>query len=194
MTNSYEFRRSESRKSLLENLPKMQYDPLVGEFHLQEIIKVFRGLPELNFPINSAGELIEKLGGSERMLNIAEVEVNPLRMIKHMPAYYFPITSIENMVEKMAELIRANQKSFDVNKVVEQLRNSLPQIPYPINNADEFLRALGARQEYNFMGERINPAEMLKSVPERFFPVRGQEDLEKKVLLMLHSRPLLVKD
>ena len=194
MSNPYAFRNHEGRKEILQRLPKMEYEPLVGHFFLQEIAKVFRGLPKLEFPINSAGELIHKLGGDEKLLEIEDMEVNPLRMIKYMPAYYFPVASMENLVEKMAELIRANQKQIDIPTVLENLRSQLPKMHYPIRSADEFLEILGKRKQYNFMGQSIYPAEMLKRVPENFFPIESQEELEKKVLLLLHTRPLIVKD
>ena len=194
MSNPYSYQSQKGRKEILERLPKMKYEPLVGSFFLQEIAKVFRALPSLEFPINSAGELIHKLGGEEKMLQMENTEVNPLRMITYMPAYYFPIASMENLVEKMAELIRANKKKVDIPSVLENVRKQLPRMQYPIRNAAEFLKILGERKQYNFGRSTVYPAEMLKRVPEGLFPITSQEDFEKKVLILLHTRPLIASD
>lgn len=194
MANPFDIRNSRQVQEILKRLPGLKHQPLVGAADLEEIEKVFQALPPLDFPINSAGELIDKLGGPDQMLKLADTEVNPMRMIKYMPAYYFPIASMENLIEKMAEMIRQNRKQVDIPRALEDLRRQLPRINYPINDAAAFMHMIGRRGQYRFMGTDIKPAELLKRVPSGFFPLQSQEDLERKVIWLLRRQPLIVKD
>jgi hypothetical protein len=194
MANRFDVRFDPEAQEILKRFAAVEFPPLVGVSDLRELEKVFRGLPELQFPINSAGELIEKLGGSEKMLEIEGVEVNLLRMIKYMPAYYFPIASMENFIEKMAELVRANRKKVDTPRVLENIRGQMPEMKYPVPNAKEFLKRLGPERTHRFLGVEVDPKELLQRVPADFFPLRSQRDFEQKVIHLLATRPLIVKD
>lgn len=194
MANPFDIRNNQRAQEILKQLPGLRHQPFVGAADLEEIEKVFRALPPLDFPINSIGEFIDKLGGPDQMLRMADTEVNPLRMIKYMPAYYFPIASMENLIEKMAEMIRQNRKQVDIPRALEDLRRQLVGINYPIGDAATLIKLVGGRGHYRFMGADINPEELLKRVPSGFFPVQSQDDLERKVIWLLRKRPLIVKD
>jgi hypothetical protein len=186
--------RDAAANELLEKLPRVQHAPLVGASDLREIVKVFSALPKLEFPIDSAGALVEKLGRSGQMLNIVGVEVDPVRMIKYMPAYYFPIVSVENFIEKMAELIRANRKKTDVHKALADVKGQLPTLRFPISNRDELLKAFDSKKSLKFLGQSIDPKEMIARVHSSFFPLNSQEDFDKKVAQLIASRELIAKD
>src|SRR2546423_15635054 len=111
--------------ALLGQIPSLKHRPLVGIHTLTDVVKVIKALPKLEFPINSAGELIEKLGGSGTKISVLGIAVDPLRMIKYMPAYYFPIPDMDNFVEKMAELIRDNRQDVNVPREIESLRKQI---------------------------------------------------------------------
>lgn len=194
MVNQFDRRNDPEAQRLFERLRLGQHKPLVGAADLQEIVKVMDALPELEFPIHSAGELIEKLGGSERTLEIAEVPVNSVRMLKYMPAYYFPISSIENFVEKMAELIRANRKRIDIPKELTDVKRQLPRMRFPIANADELFQALGSKESYRFQGNKANTREMIRRIPEGLFPIESQDDFDDKISQLMATRPLIAKD
>ena len=49
-------------QELLWRFPPVERKPLIGAADLREIAKVFDALPELDYPINSASELVDKLG------------------------------------------------------------------------------------------------------------------------------------
>lgn len=195
MANKLDPRNDVRGKELLKRLPRCQYTPLVGAADLEEIAKVFAGIPGLEFPIGSAGELIEKLGGAERRFQIAGVDVNHLRMIKYVPAYYFPIVSVENFIEKMAELVRANRKAVDVPKELHTLRHQLGHLKFPIGNHAELLAMLReSRQQFTFQGGPVDPEKIMGRIPPTIFPIESLKDLETKVAELMLNRPLIVKD
>ncbi|HKU75620.1 MAG TPA: hypothetical protein VJR02_17040 [Pyrinomonadaceae bacterium] len=195
MPSRFDSRHDPEAKELLKKIPKIRHQPLVGAADLREVAKVFAGIPELTFPINSAGELVDSLGGGDQALRIAEVDVDPVRMIKYMPAYYFPIVSIENFVEKMAELVRANRKQqSDVPKALEAVKKQLPQLKFPISGPDELHRALQSMKTVKFNNKEFKPKDMVDKVHKGFFPVNSQDDFDRKVSQLIQTRELIVKD
>jgi hypothetical protein len=177
----------------IQRLGKVKYVPLIDIVDLYEIEKIFPAIPTIEYPVNSAAELIEKLGGSGHLLNIAELKVDPLRMIKYMPAYYFPIASIENFIEKMAELIHANRKKVEGPKELENIKKQLPNLNFPIKNAEELHRQIGDK-DYQFRGRKVNVKEMILHIPQEMFPMNSQLDFDSKIFRIMVFRPLIVKD
>jgi hypothetical protein len=195
MANRLDTRNDEEVKRLLQKLPPLQYTPLIGAPDLQEVAKVFEGLPELQYPINSASELIEKLGGADRKLNIVEMEVDPVRMIKYMPAYYFPIVSPENFIEKMGELIRVNRKQVDVNEELAHVKRQLSGLKFPIDDPAHLLRQVMSHgKRFTFQGGRVDPRQIMDRIPPYVFPIQSQEDFDNKISALMLNRPLLVKE
>jgi hypothetical protein len=166
--------------------------PLVGPSELEELALVTEALPELRFPINSAGELIDQIG-ADKTLPVLGMAVDPVRMIKYMPAYYFPVASYENLVEKMAELVRANRRQVD-DKYVDKMKVKLRRVRFPITSPDEMERALGDTPEFNVNGRKMNTKQTIRQLPRDFFPVRDQHDLAVKAMRYLRARPLIEKD
>lgn len=166
--------------------------PLVGHRELEELSVVTATLPELSFPINSAGELLDQLEG--KALSVLDMEVDAVRMIKYMPAYYFPIASYENFVEKMAELMRANRRQVDEPKYVKKIKEKLRGAKFPIEDAAQLERALERTPEFNVSGKKMKTKETLRSLPKDFFPIRDSGELERKAIRFLRNRPLIEKD
>jgi hypothetical protein len=195
MPNLSDVRNLPEAEELRKRLPAMSYSPLVGPTDLREIVKVFDNLPDLEYPINSAGELIEKMGGSQRSIGIDGAEVDPMRMIKFMPAYYFPITSVENFIEKMAELIRDNRMKVDVPTELASLQRQLPRLDYPIESRDELVEKLSAARTLTFQGHKVDPRKVLDKVRDPdLFPIRSQDDFDQKIAQLMSTRELIVKD
>jgi hypothetical protein len=194
MQSPYDHRNRPEVQQLLKSLPAVEHIPVVGAADLREIVKVFAGIPELKYPVNSAGELIAQLDQHGRGIEIVGMGVDPLRMIKYMPAYYFPIASVENFIEKMAELVRANRKVTDVPTELARLTRQLPQLNFPINDADHLLKSVGRDRTYVFQGLPIKPDEMVKRIPREYFPITSQEDFENKVSQLMQTRDLIVKE
>ena len=186
-------RSREEEDGSLDRLPPMKFEPLVGPDDLREVAKVFRAIPALEYPIGSAGELIAKLGGRDRTFQIARVRTAPFRMVKYMPAYYFPIVSVENFVEKMAELIRANRKPVDLPAAVASLKHQLPQLTFPIATMNELLRQIGKRSIV-YGATTLDPAKVAVHVPAEYFPLKSERDFEVMIRRMLLTRPLIAPD
>jgi hypothetical protein len=195
MPNRLDYRHHPEAEELRRKLPDMRFTPLVGATDLREIAKVFENLPNLDYPINSAGELIEQLAGGEKMLNIVGAEVDLMLIIKRMPAYYFPVASTENFVEKMAELIRANRKQTDVPTQLQSLKRQLPELRFPIDSPDQLLKALGGRRSVVFQGRDVDAKEALNRIVDTdLFPIQSQEDFDRKVAQLMLTRELIVRD
>jgi hypothetical protein len=173
-------------------LKHVKLRPLVGPGELQELAVVTDALPDLRFPINSAGELIDQIG-ADKTLPVLGMAVDPVRMIKYMPAYYFPVASYENLVEKMAELLRANRRQVD-DKYVGKMKEKMQHARFPITSPDELERALGDTPQFNVNGRKMDTKQTIRALPRDFFPVRDQQDLAAKAMRYLRARPLIEKD
>ena len=167
----------------------MEHAPHVGAAELEEIGNVLQALPPLRFPINSGGELLDQLG--EQEIVIVGVEVDAARMLKYMPASYFPLASLENFVEKMAELIRDNRTVVDIDEELTNLRQQLPELRFPIRAREELLEQVGDKA-YSFRGGDVRPKDIVHRVPERLFPIESREDFEAKIGHLIATRPLIV--
>jgi len=177
----------------ISRLRHVKLRPLVGPRELDELAVVTDALPELRFPINSAGELVDQIG-ADKTLPVLGMAVDPIRMIKYMPAYYFPIASYENLIEKMAELLRANRREVDEEKYVAKMKVKMRRVRFPITSPEEMERALGDTPEFNVNGRKMNTKQTIGALPRDFFPVRDQHDLASKAMRYLRSRPLIEKD
>ena len=176
----------------VSKLKHVKLRPLVGPRELDELALVTDALPDLTFPINSAGELIDQIG-ADKTLPVLGMAVDPIRMIKFMPAYYFPIASYENLVEKMAELVRANRRQVD-DKYVGKMKVKMRRVRFPITTPDEMARALADTPEFNVNGRKMNTKQTIGALPKDFFPVKDQHDLAAKAMRYLRARPLIEKD
>jgi len=194
MPSYFDVRHGSEVKELLKKIPKVRHQPLVGAADLREVAKVFEAIPSLTYPINSGAELINQLGGGDKIFKIAEVDVDPVRMIKYMPAYYFPIVSVENFTEKMAELVRANRKQTDVPAALKDVKKQLPKLKFPIGSADELHKALGSTKSVKFGGKALATKDLVGKVRSGFFPLNSQDDFDRKVSELLATRDLIVKD
>jgi len=167
--------------------------PLVGPRELEEIAIVTDVLPQLHFPINSAGEFLDQLG-DDKTLPVMGMKVDPVRMIKYMPAYYFPIASYENLVEKMAELIRSNRRQVDAPKYVDKMKQKMRGANFPIKTPEELERTLGDTRQFNVGGRKMDTRSTISGLPHDFFPISDQKDLEVKAIRYLRNHPLIEKD
>jgi len=177
-------------EALFRKLPESRYRPLVKRPDLDEVVRVYDVLPpDLDYPINSAGELIEKLGGPGKTFRLDHVELDPLYLVKLMPAYYFPIADAANFTEKMAELIRENRKISppgEADEIVGKL-----DLRFPISDRAALLGALTG-QSVSWRGETLEPNEWIERVPEQAFPITSYDDFRSLTATLLLSRPIVV--
>jgi hypothetical protein len=190
--SKFDIRNHQNYRDSLEGFAQAKLRPLVNPAELDELNVVAKALPRLEFPINSAGEMLDQLGSEG--LDILGMRVDPARMIKYMPAYYFPVASYENLVEKMAELVRANRRTFDAVKYREKIHKKMRRADFPIRNADELRRQLRGVEKFNVAGMKLDVDRTLEALPESFFPVQDLQDFESKAMRYLSQRPLIEAD
>ncbi|MFL5608785.1 MAG: hypothetical protein ACJ8AD_20180 [Gemmatimonadaceae bacterium] len=195
MPSKYDRRKDPEVQALAKKIPGLKHAPLVGAADLVEINKVFAGLPRLNFPINSAGEMIDQLDAADKRVKVEGIEVDPGRMIKYMPAYYFPVASMENFVEKMAELIRENRNKVNVPAELAGIKKTIkaqaPNFKYPIKSADDLLSAIG-RGKFTFGGADVDTKKAAAQIPAHYFPITSETDFDAKMSALMLSQPLVV--
>lgn len=174
-------------------MPFLTRRPLVGHRDLEELAPVVDALPELSFPINSAGELLDQIG-DDTTLSVLDMRVDPVRMIKYMPAYYFPIASYENLVEKMAELMRRNRRHVDAPKYAEKMKQKFRRVQFPIDDVQQLERLLERTPEFNIGGKTMKTQRTLGALPKDFFPIRSQDEFEQKAIRFLRNMPLIERE
>lgn len=177
----------------LSRIPQIKLRPLVGSHDLEEIAIITGVIPELSFPINSAGEFLDQIG-EDKTLSVMGMDVDPVRMIKYMPAYYFPIVSYENLVEKMADLMHANRRRIDIPAYTEKIKEKMKEATFPIRTPEEMERLLWNTPSFNIGGRTMHTRKIIAQLPHDFFPVRDLGDLEAKSIRYLITRPLIEKD
>jgi hypothetical protein len=173
---------------------RAEHRPLIGRSDIDDLRMVMNALPALRFPVNSAGELLDQLGGNDAQLQVDGVPMAVEIKLKLMPAYYFPIVSIENFVEKMAELIRTHRKTPDVTKEVAAIRREVPKLEFPIRDSAELVERLGPGRSYTFQGKKVQPKAIAHRLPDHMFPISSEEDFEHKISALMRARPLVVRD
>ena len=191
--NTRDVRNHPKYNELLKKLPTMSFRPLIGIYDLEEVVKIFNNLPEIKFPINSAGELIDKLQKSERSIEYENIIVDPLRMIKYMPAYYFPISDICNFIEKIAELIKNNRNISDVPKELENIRREIYGIlQFPIKSPSALSTQLKAsKNKFTYRGKNLDIDQIIERVPKELYPFESEQDFFIKIRNLLLNKPLI---
>ena len=183
-------------KSMLKQIPAKRYG-LIRSKELADIVEIFKGLPELQYPINSAGDLIEKLGGPDVHIDIFGVPAKASQLGKAMPSGYFPIASLENLVEKMAKLLRRNKRRVNLSKELGRIRPHLPKFRFPLQNVDELLQAFKSVESLPAISPRL-PAHHMQTVDgakirewitrnmqASVFPIQTEEELYSKAMRVL---------
>lgn len=160
---------------------------------LAEADKVMRVLTKVRYPINSGSELLDQLG---RSIELEGVKVSPHRMLRYVPAHYFPIVSAENFREKIASLVNQNRDPVNILEETESIKKQLPELKYPIANEEALLRAL-KQKKFRFMNRELTADAAAKRLPPETFPIRSQQDFHDKIPWLIYTmatRPLIVAD
>jgi hypothetical protein len=129
---------------LRERLQEMVHAPLVDPRALAEIVDGLRDLQGLNLPILSAGHLLDELESLTGRFRIAGVETDPEHVAKLMPAYYFPIASYDNLIEKLSELVQGSRSPLEkisASRPMHEILNSL--LFRPIDEREQLIQQLG---------------------------------------------------
>jgi hypothetical protein len=163
---------------------------------LAEADKIMPHLEKLKYPIESPTGLLDQMGGHNVTLTIEGVEVSPRRMLRYVPANYFPITSTENFRSKIAALIREQRDKVDIRREVESLHKQLPRLKYPITGHSQLVSQLG-RKRFRFFGRTVVPEIAVYHVPASTFPIKTQQDFHNKIRLLVQAmanRPIIGAD
>lgn len=176
---------------LRSQLPSLRHDPSLDVEELREAAAVFEALPQFEYPIASFVDLIAKLGGPNEHITIAGVTFRPVDMAGRMPATYFPIGSSDDFVAKVGELISKNRKKVpDPAKELKRIRRVLPSLSYPIKDRDALRKAL---EDTSIPFGRVTRTaqQVADAVPNDYFPIKSEQDLDLKALRLMQKRPLI---
>ena len=70
--------------------------------HVRELARQFS---KFRYPITSQADLLEKAGGSDLSFDFRGKKMKAGDAVMFIPAYYFPIVSEDNLIEKIWELM-----------------------------------------------------------------------------------------
>lgn len=168
--------------------------PVMNDQELRQVEQLLNALPSLSYPINSAAELVEQLGGSRATVEIFNIPISPSRLARGIPAHYFPIASDQNLSEKLAELLRRDRKQVMLLKELGRIRHELPAIRFPIKGANELLQAFDSVDSIAVKSPRVPARHPLRITRDRIrrwitenmkaeaFPIQSEEELYFKAL------------
>jgi len=194
-TRKFDPRQGSPAEELLSPFRDAAHKPFVQLEDLRETRLVLDALPRLEFPINSAGELVDKLNRAGGQLQIVGLAVDPAFMVGRVPPHYFPIASLENFAEKIADLIRQNRKKVNVTEELKGVKSQLPKkMRFPIANVEELVEQLGAKKAYKYRGGSVEPGEIADRIPREIFPIASEKDFDLKISALMANEPLIVAD
>lgn len=175
---------------LMKQIPQVKHPPLVDVARLREIAYLLRNLPKMEYPINSAGEMLAKYAAGAKHVRIAGQSFDPAYALRQMPAYYFPIASAENLVEKIGALLKQKRGAGRSPRVAEMasIRKQLPTGGYPIRSRKQLMGLAKPGQKYFYHGKQVELETMAERIPGAFFPIRSKQDFERKLARLLALR------
>jgi len=192
MPSRFDPRQEPKVNDLLKPFSGATHAPFVQEADLREARLVTDALPQLDFPINSKGELIDKLEKSGKKIEIEGITIDPASMVHRVPSSYFPLVSMENFLEKIAELIRNNRTKVDPVTELPKIKRQLPEMRYPITSVDELVQQLGPERPYKYGRATILPRQIARRISVDIFPIESQEDFDRKIAHLIVNKPLVV--
>jgi hypothetical protein len=72
------------------------------------LLEIHKWAKKLNYPVNSFSDLARQVQKNPITIDDKEVDFANIKAV--MPAYYFPIASFENLIEKAHEIIKLRQQ------------------------------------------------------------------------------------
>jgi hypothetical protein len=82
----------------------------------EEVRELARQFSKFRYPITSQADLLEKAGGADLSFDFRGKKMKAGNAVMFIPAYYFPIVSEDNLIEKIWELM-ARYKIIKATKV-----------------------------------------------------------------------------
>jgi len=197
MASQVQVRDDSKMAVLFKELGPMRHRPLVGIKQMNDVLAVVADLPALAYPIRSAGELIDMIGGRGRVIDIFGVPMQAAMLVRGMPAHYFPIVSAENFVEKIAELLRRSRGTVNMVKELGRIRPHLPKMRFPLHSVDDVLHAFASVESLPATSPRLPPghqmtvsaAQIRAWITERMkpevFPIHSEAELYAKAMRLI---------
>jgi hypothetical protein len=111
------------------------------------------------------------------------------RLVQGLPAQFFPVASIENLVEKMGERIRQSRGTVNLMKELGRLRPHLPKLQFPVPNRDALLESFASVTSLPVEspnlparhGRSLDKSKILEwismNMTSNLFPIRSEADL-----------------
>jgi hypothetical protein len=81
-------------------------------------------------------------------------------------------------------------KAIDVPTQITAVSAQLPQLKFPIANAQSLLTQLGSRT-FTFLGKSVTAAVGVSHIPSTLFPIQSLADLESKMSSTIATRAQL---
>jgi hypothetical protein len=113
-------------------------------------------------------------------------------MVGRISASYFPIGSSDDFVAKVGELLLLNRKKVaDPLQELERIRQTLPRrFAFPIADREALRGALGdSRIPFGRVARTAD--QIAEAVPDDYFPILSEQDLDRKALRLMQKRPLI---
>jgi hypothetical protein len=197
MASGLQVRHNPKSKVPFKELGPMRHQPLVARKRLNDVRALVADMPALAYPIHSAGELLEMLGGKSRVIDIFGVPMYASRLIKGMPAHYFPIVSPDNFAEKIAELLNISRRTVVLVKELGRIRPHLPDLPFPLHGVDDVLKAFASVDSLPASSPRLPQGHqtivsqseirtwIIDNMTPDLFPIHTEEELYEKALRLV---------
>jgi hypothetical protein len=147
---------------------------------LSEILNLFANLARLRFPIESPHAISAQLPRGRISLRIGASRVDLRAIIEDIPAYYFPITSIENFAVKAQQFFDENEHRIgvpvDIAPLVQRVGASLR---YPVNGIEPIREAARSNgiSSITYAGRTYSVDHVLAQFRRELFPIRDAHEL-----------------
>jgi len=174
------------------NIPGLKSPPVLKGIALQAVGTVVAAVPRLRFPLNSAAELMEQLGGRGTTVNIAGRILSVETVLGQVPSHYFPIASMDNFVEKIAGLIRrARNQRLRLKRafasVKRQIHEKGPGLHFPITSAEHLKKSLGPISRVVVANRSIVPSLAVSRIPQSYYPITSKADFNRKIWKLMQQ-------
>jgi hypothetical protein len=145
-----------------------------------EILTALAGLSRLRFPIKSAAALKTQLPGGRNQISLGEFRVDLQAAINAVPASYFPITSLENLISKAQSFFLENEHRIGIPSLIAPtLRRVAGALRYPVTGVEQIravVRSIGI-SSVSHGGRHYAVDRALDQFRPEFFPLRNAREL-----------------
>lgn len=112
-----------------------------------EVSRLVDQLAEVEFPVSSKQELLERLGGPERPLYVGDAVVEAGSALMFLPATFFPLASPANLAEKVSDYygqrsVAERRRDLDAEEVQDLARRFFAENPEVVTATADAVRSL----------------------------------------------------